>query len=218
MSREVYANPLAGEGDLEGFVVEGPAVMSYPMGRLRLESGASPERGQPANFVVWCPRRMPPSFVMEWSFWPLRQPGLAMVFFAARGRGGESVLDPSLAPRNGEYDGYRYGDIDTLHLSWFRRSNPEERAMHTVNLRQSRGFRLVAQGADPIPDVGDARPPYRLRLALVQGQVSFAVGGLELLCWSGGRPGGTQPEPGWVGFRQMAPLIAEYADLRVSLP
>lgn len=189
------------------------------MGRLRLESKRPPTDGQGANFVLWLPGSVGEDFFLEWSFWPLREPGLAMVFFAAQGRGGGDIFDPAMASRNGEYDQYRFGDIDAFHLSYFRRSNEEERRLHTVNLRRSHGFHLLAQAGDPIPSVWDSRPPYRLRLALQASRVSFSVDGLRVLTWDGeGSEEHRIHGGGRVGFRQMAPLIAEYADLVVAEP
>ena len=148
----IYENPLSGPEDLKNFILEGRAALSYPEGALRLENAEDPAAGQKANYVLWCPRVFPSDFLMEIDFRPIREPGLAMIFFAASGRGGLDLFDPRLAPRTGEYVQYHHGDMDAFHLSFFRRKEPDERRFHTCNLRKSYGFHLVAQGADPIPD------------------------------------------------------------------
>ncbi|GAB3751041.1 hypothetical protein BKA15_005509 [Microlunatus parietis] len=160
----LYENPLAGARDLADFRMEGPGVISFPRGRLRLESTADPGAGQAANLVLWCPETFPSDVAVSWDFFPLHEPGLCILFFAARGRGGEDVLDPALAERNGPYEQYHHGDIDAYHVSYFRRRFPEEPRFHTCNLRKSHGFHLVAQGADPIPSVIEAEPPYRMMI------------------------------------------------------
>ena len=35
----IYNNPLASESDIEGFVLEGTANISFPEGKLRMENG-----------------------------------------------------------------------------------------------------------------------------------------------------------------------------------
>lgn len=214
-----YENALASEADLAGFRLEGQAAMSFPLGRLRLENVLDPSLGQQSNFVLWCPVTFPADITISWDFWPLREPGLAMLFFAALGRGGEDLFGPALAARDGVYDQYHHGDIDAYHVSYFRRRGflPEEQGMHLTNLRKSHGFHLVAQGADPIPSVVHAQPPYRIELTKHRGEIEFAIGGITTFRWTDdGDIGGPPLGGGRIGFRQMAPLIVEYANLRVD--
>jgi hypothetical protein len=216
----IYANALASPADLAGWRLEGEGAVSFPRGRLRQESLRPPEDGQAANIVHWCPVEFPDFISLEWDFWPLREPGLTILFFAARGRAGEDLFDPGLAPRSGPYDQYHHGDIDALHVSYFRRRLPDEMALHTCNLRKSYGFHLVAQGADPIPPARFARGPYRIRVVKAGPLVQFEVGcGETLLPIFDWKDDGVSYGPvlagGKIGFRQMAPLIAEYANLTV---
>jgi hypothetical protein len=213
----LYANRLSSPQNLAGFRMEGDGAMSFPQGRLRLESLRPPSDGQAANLVLWCPEDFPQDIRIEWDFWPVREPGLAIMFFHARGRNGEDLFDPALAPRNGPYDQYHHGDLDAYHVSYFRRMWPSERALHTCNLRKSHGFHLVAQGADPLPAVLDADGPYAIRIDVKGGAVAFSINDLVSFRWEDdGSIGGPALAGGKVGFRQMAPLIGEYANLRVS--
>jgi hypothetical protein len=41
---------------------------------------------------------------VEFDFFPVREPGLAMFWFCARGRSGEDIFSARLAGRTGEYD------------------------------------------------------------------------------------------------------------------
>jgi hypothetical protein len=212
----IYSNPLASPTDVADFRLEGDATVSFPEGRMRLAANRDPSEGQAANFVFWCPREFPDRIRISWNFWQLREPGLCILFLAARGRGGEDLFDPRLSTRTGDYQQYHSGDIDALHLSYFRRRYPEERAFHTCNLRKSHGFHLVAQGADPLPPVVDATPPYRIELIKDGPRVAFAINELPLLDWiDDGTHGATLAE-GKIGFRQMAPLVAEYSDLVIT--
>lgn len=212
----IYENPLASPDDVAGFQLEGQAAVSFPLGRMRMENRLDPIEGQKANFVYWCPEEFPADVAISWAFWPIREPGLCILFLAAQGINGEDVLDPSLAQRTGEYDQYHHGDINAFHVSYFRRRWEAERAFHTCNLRKSYGFHMVAQGADPLPSLADAQPPYRLTLVKCGPEVAFAVNDLPIFHWiDDGETYGPVLGGGKIAFRQMAPLIAEYADLRV---
>ncbi|HEV7298942.1 MAG TPA: DUF1961 family protein [Tepidisphaeraceae bacterium] len=217
----VYSNPLASPADVAGFRMEGEAAVSFPMKRMRLEGTRDPADGQRANIVHWCDRELPDNVAITWDFYPIREPGLCILFFAARGRAGQDLFDPALAPRSGPYEQYHHGDIDALHVSYFRRKHVSERAFTTCNLRKSHGFHLVAQGADPLPGVPDAVGPYQVELIKAGPHVRFSIGQgdnppLVLFHWiDDGRAFGPTLTGGKIGFRQMTPMIAEYANLLV---
>ncbi|WP_409342677.1 DUF1961 family protein [Paenibacillus sp. MBLB4367] len=214
--RLLYDNPLSSARDVAGFRLEGEAAITFPNGRMRMENKLDPSIGQASNFVYWCPEDFPANVSIEWEFWPVREPGLCMLFFSAAGRHGADLFAPWLPVRNGEYMQYHSGAIDALHISYFRRRYPEERAFHTCNLRKSFGAHLVCQGADPIPGVEDADCPYRLEAVKNGREVSFAVNGLPIFRWlDDGQSYGPLLGGGKIGFRQMAPLVGEYANLKV---
>ena len=212
----IYENPLSCTDDLRDFILEGKALTRFPNGRLQLENAESAELGQKANYVLWCRKAFPADMLLSLDFRPLREPGLAMLFFSASGRDGRDLFDPSLAPRTGEYIQYHHGDINAFHLSFFRRKERDERSFHTCNLRKSYGFHLVAQGADPIPDAEDADGFYTLTLLKRGSDVRFAINGLEVLNFhDDGVQYGPLLQGGCIGLRQLAPMIGEYANLRV---
>ena len=215
-TRVLYTNPLATVADVRDFRLEGEAAITFPQGRLRLANRRDAVEGQQANFVFWCPEQFPADIAVSWEFWPVREPGLCILFFAATGRQGEDLFDPGLARRTGEYQQYHSGDLNALHISYFRRRFPNERAFHTCNLRKSHGFHLVCQGADPLPSVVDATPPYHLALVKCGPEVAFAINTLPIFRWRDDGRFGSPLAGGRLGFRQMAPLIAEYANLQVA--
>ena len=216
----LYENPLSTPEDLEGFRLEGEARMSFERGALRLSSVLDASLGQKANYVLWCPEVFPARIRIEWEFRPVTEPGLAILFFGAVGRGGESIFDEALAPRDGQYSQYHHGDIDAFHVSYFRRKEPDERAFHTCNLRKSYGFQLVAQGADPIPDAdaSDDGAWYRMALTQTPEEVTFTINDLRIFSYEddGAAYGPRLTSGGRIGFRQLAPMIGEYRGLRVS--
>lgn len=212
----IYENALSCAGDLREFTLEGKALASFPHGRLQLENAESAQLGQKANYVLWCKKAFPADMLLEIDFRPLREPGLAMLFFSASGRDGRDLFDPSLSPRTGEYVQYHHGDINAFHLSFFRRKEKDERSFHTCNLRKSYGFHLVAQGADPIPDADDADGLYTLALLKQGRDIRFAINGLEVLYFhDDGVQYGPLLQGGCIGLRQLAPMVGEYANLRV---
>lgn len=216
MKKLIYENPLACEADLKDFVLEGQAAMSFPQGRLRLENKLDAAEQQKANYVLWCKEEFPSDICIEWDFWPVKQPGLCIMFFAAKGRNGEDLFDSSLQKRTGEYILYHHGDIDAFHISYFRRKEADEKAFHTCNLRKSYGFYMAAQGGDPIPDVEDAVGPYHLVVEKKGDTVRFIINELEVLKYvDDGVTYGSRLEGGKIGFRQLAPFIGEYKDLKI---
>ncbi|WP_082506924.1 DUF1961 family protein [Arthrobacter sp. Leaf337] len=211
----LYGNPLAGPADVSGWVAEGPLRQGSTGSALEL-SGAldDQEFGDHAHWTFWCPVEFPDGIRISWEFLPLAEPGLAMLFFSATGHGGQDLFSAGLARRTGFYPQYHSGDIDALHVSYFRHKYESERAFRTCNLRKSAGFELVAQGADPLPPAEDARDFYRMELVKDGPRVAFSINGLPLFEWTDSSDrvlGG-----GYLGFRQMAPLRAAYRNLTVE--
>lgn len=214
MTREMllYRNPLRTPDDLAEWVEEGP-VRATAVGDGLLLSSAG---GFDDHWTMWCPQDFPDRIRVTWEFSPREEPGLAMLFFGAASVDGGDVLDPRLAPRDGAYPQYHSSDIRTLHVSYFRRRWEDERAFHTCNLRKSPGFHLVAQGADPLPPVVDARDAfYRIGVVKDEDRVEFSIDGLPLFSWQDDGSTGPAIGSGRIGFRQMSPLVACYRNLEV---
>lgn len=213
---KIYENALACEADVAGFRMEGSASVYFENGKMRMKNLLDEGLGQKSNFVFWCPENFPSDVIIEWDFRPIEEPGLAILFFAAQGIHGADLFDPSLAPRDGQYNQYHSGDINAFHVSYFRRKWEEERSFHTCNLRKSKGFHLVTQGADPIPDACDAKDAYHLRVVKCANEVQFFVDDLFIFHFiDDGVTYGAPLAGGKIGFRQMAPLIGEYSALTV---
>jgi hypothetical protein len=211
----LYANALAGPGDVAGWVAEGPLSLDSHQGALELSGSLDDEEfGDHAHWTFWCPEEFPDGIRISWEFLPLAEPGLAMLFFAAAGHNGRDLFSPELAPRTGYYPQYHSGDIDALHISYFRHKYQSERAFRTCNLRKSAGFELVEQGADPLPPAGDAVDFYRMEVLKEGPRVAFSINGLPLFHWHD--PSDKVLGAGRIGFRQMAPLRAAYRNLTVE--
>lgn len=208
----LYSNPLRTADDLDGWVKEGPVRAAAGDDGLLLSSGG----GFDDHWTMWCPEEFPDRVRITWEFSPREEPGLAMLFFGASSLDGGDIFGPGLTPRDGAYPQYHSGDIRTLHVSYFRRRWEDERAFHTCNLRKSPGFHLVAQGADPLPPVVDARDAfYRVSVVKDEARVDFAIDDLPLFSWHDDETTGPRIRGGRIGFRQMSPLLACYRDLEV---
>lgn len=211
----LYKNPLDTPDCVKDFVMEGQGVVCFPGGKMQLENALDEDLGQKSNFVFWCPEDFEGDVEITWQFKPLREPGLAIMFFHALGLNGEDIFAPTLPKRTGEYNMYHSGEMNCYHIAYFRRRWPEERAFHTCNLRKSKGFHLVAQGGDPIPGVEDAKEAYTIKIVKRQDHIYFFVDNLLVFTWHDDGSLGAPPNKGKIGFRQMAPLQALYWDLEV---
>lgn len=211
----LYTNPLTTPDDVSDFVIEGEPAVTFPRGWMRLENARPRDENHHANYLVWCPRDFPADIAVSWEFRPLSDKGLAMFWTGAAGRNGEDLFDPNLAARDGNYPQYHSGDINGLHVSYFRR-NPSETGFRTCNLRKSHGFHLVSQGADPLPNSRDALDSYKVEVIKCGPHFRFRMNDLTLFHWTDdGETYGPVIGPGKIGIRQMAGLIAEYRGLEV---
>jgi len=212
----IYKNTLSCAEDVKDFILEGQAQISFDNGYMQLKNALDAEQGQNANYVFWCPVSFPADIEIDWEFKPLSSTGLCIMFFAALGCDGSDIFSPHLQKRTGPYVQYHSGDINAFHVSYFRRKEPDEKAFHTCNLRKSRGFHLVCQGADPIPDYNDVQDFYRISIIKLDSDVSFSINGLNLFTYhDDGRTYGPLLQGGKIGFRQLAPLAAAYRNLEV---
>lgn len=212
---------MAKAEDVKDFIIEGPGKVSFHDNKMRLESTLDYKvvGEQKGNFLFWYKLDMPADLKITWEFRPLNEPGLAMMFFCARGRNGEDLFDKNLLKRTGEYPQYNRSDINAYHISYFRRRLKEEITFHTCNLRKSYGAHLLCIGADPIPPAEDIVSPYKLTIEKVGGHIRFSIEdpntGEPLEIFSCGDSKGQILGEGKIGFRQMAPLIGEYSQLKV---
>jgi hypothetical protein len=84
-------------------------------------------------------------------------------------------------------------------------------------LRKSTGFHLVAQGADPLPPVVDAKGSfYKIEAVKIGRRVQFSIDSLKLFEWVDDADGKTGEVVGGgrIGFRQMALLCGQVQEFR----
>ena len=81
MKKLIYDNSLASSELVKDFVLEGQARITFDGGVMRMENALSADNGQKANYVYWCPVEFPENVEITWDFRPVKEPGLAIIFF-----------------------------------------------------------------------------------------------------------------------------------------
>lgn len=230
----IYENMLECEEDIKDFVLEGPGICTFPKKRMRMESSnriediTDKEILKNSHFVYWLDKDFPDNIEITWDFYPIREPGLAIMFFAASGVNNESIFDNYLKKRNGVFKDYHSGDFKNYFVSYFRR-NPEwnrfeqcERNFQVCILRKSPGHIKLTMGLDGIPPIhnhlyGMANEkwmpaPFRMKIVKMGPYIAFYIN--DVLSFQT-IDKDNYLTSGKIGFRQMAPMIAEYANLKV---
>jgi hypothetical protein len=202
------------------WVLEGPASASTKDGELVIDNLATDGT---AHTVLWLPEAFPADLLVEYDI-TIEQPdeGLAILFCAARPAGDPtgSIFKPGLPRRNGVFQSYIKGDIDSYHVSYLsagERDSAIPGPRRAANVRKNSGFWLVACGDDQIQGRGYGRVPHHVRLLKVGNRLQVEVNGkLSVNFDDDGKTWGTVWGDGYVGLRQMNHLLsARYSGLRV---
>lgn len=197
-------------GDVD-WVLEGPGDARTRNGVLNVSNvipGQSDEQ-KAGHVVVWNTRRFPENFLLEFDFSP-KDPnkGLAIIFFSATGRAGESIFDLAQPRRGGAFKRYVNGEIDNYHVSYWA---VNETPRMTTHLRKNHGFDLVAVGKDNI--WGQGPGPHKIRLLKVAGTIQLEIRGSVVLSWT---DEGEFLRDGHIGLRTMAHTgEATYSNFKV---
>lgn len=207
----LYANALAAPTDVSDWVMEGPGVLRFEGGWMRMAS-ERPD-GPEGHFVHWCPEVFGESYIAEWEVQPISEHGLCIVFFSAQGRDGRDLFDPSLAPREGVFARYHSGDIDSYHISYYA-NTPSNPGRISANMRKNSGFYLVTNGPPGIAP--GSRAVHRVQLIKDASRIQLAVDGeLTIDFVDDGETFGPVHGGGRIGLRQMQWMEAQYRNFRV---
>lgn len=210
--RTLFENPLDRPETIEGWRMEGPGEVTFEDGWMRMRSTQPDTPGKEGHIVHWCDRDLPADFLLEFDVRIVSDHGLNIIFFCAKGRGGEDALDPALAERTGIFGHYTMGDLNCYHVSYFASFSGAGRA--TSNLRKNHGFYLVDNGPIGIPP--DDHGVHHVALLKIGGTLQLAVDGRRIIDWhDDGRQYGPVWGEGKIALRQMKWTTAEYQNLKV---
>ena len=210
----LFEIPLTGSDAIAGWQMEGPGIVEFVDGWMRMRSSEPDSNGPSGHIVHWCNHELPSDFLLEFDVRILSPRGLNIIFFCARGRNGEDACDPSLTPRTGVFGHYTNGDIDCYHTSYYAHT-PDVGGRTTSNLRNNHGFYLVDNGPIGIPPASTAI--HHVALLKRGGMIRLGVDGRCVIDWhDDGQRYGPILGSGKFALRQMKWTVAEYCNLRIS--
>lgn len=216
LGRVLLETKLASADDVRGWVMEGPGQVAFRNGWMQMRS-TRPDAAKDENghVVFWCPRDFPASFVAEWDVQILKDFGLTIFFFAAKGEHGEDVFDPSLPKRDGTFAHYIHGAVNSYHISYYA-STPNYPGRASANLRKNNKFYLISNGAVAI-DAGD-KQVHHVRLIKDGAHIQFQTDGRVVIDYTdpGTRRYGPVYGDGKMAFRQMQWTVARYRNFGVT--
>ena len=196
MAKLIYENALDTRECIKDFVVEGEADISFHDGAMRLKNAMDSQSGSDTGVTLWCPMSFPSDIMIQWEFRPLKEPGLATIFFAAKEKGEE---------------------INSYNISYFRRKEPSQRVFHTSVLGKNYDSNVLIQGADPIPDASADADWYSMVVVKKSGKISFFINELQIFEYEDdGMSSGDILTSGSIGFGQLSSMVAEYRNVRVT--
>ncbi len=213
----VFENPLDSPAAIADWRMEGPGKVEFHDGWMRMRSLEPDGEGKEGHIVHWCDRDLPADFLLEFDVRIVGPRGLNIIFFCAKGRHGEDALDPSLSPRTGIFGHYTSGDLDCYHVSYYAHTPNSAGGRTTSNLRKNHGFYLVDNGPIGIPPASQAI--HHVALLKQGGTIRLGVDGRRVIDWhDDGVHYGPLLGAGKIALRQMKWTVAEYRNLRVSIP
>ena len=206
----IYENPLAGNGDIADWKMEGPGLTEFKKGWLEMFSP-----GEEGHHVLWCPENFPGSFIAQWEVRNLEtDAGLCIIFFSAKGNKDESIFDPSFPERNGVFSQYTKSEyFNNYHISYYANGR-DNRAKEVAHLRKNKGFNKVQVGGPGIPVHSTAI--HKMTLIKDGGHIIMYVDKRKIIDWTDdGKEYGPVLKDGRMGFRQMKWTHFGYRNFKV---
>jgi hypothetical protein len=201
-ARPIYHTDFSRPDELADWVREGGRSMRVEDGRLIIESSPADEPGERSgnHVVCWLKREIPADFLLEVVLRPQdKTNGLNIIFFNTRGVNGESIFDPALARRDGNFRQYHSGDLNGYHVSYWAAPRG------TTHIRKNRGFHLVAESDLDIIAESPPETFETLRIHKRGEKIRVMVNDRIVVAWDddGQDYGPPWLHSGWIGLRQM---------------
>lgn len=206
----LYANSFSGKEQVEDWIMEGPGRLEFRDNWMEMYSP-----GEKFHHVLWCPKDFPASFIAEWEAQDLEtDAGLCIVFFAARGKKGEDIFNPSFPKRNGTFSDYTKSKyLNCYHISYYANGR-DEPGREISHLRKNSGFHLVQENEPGIPVKSAAI--HHLTLIRDGAHILMYVDERKIIDWTDdGKEYGPVLQEGKIGFRQMKWTRFSYRNFKV---
>ncbi|MGO2372357.1 MAG: DUF1961 family protein [Pseudoalteromonas prydzensis] len=212
--KQLYQSELSTPESVSNWRMEGPGEVTFNNGWLQMHSP-----NEEMHHVFWSPMDFPDSFIAEWEVQNLKfDAGLVIVFFAAQSVNGEDIFSKNVAKRDGTFEQYTLGDINSYHISYYTNAAHNPDRGH-ANLRKNNTFTLLQQGQEGIPTL--SRTPHKIRLVKNKNHISMFIDERKVIDYKDnievidgvniGKPLGS----GKIGFRQMKWTKFQYRNFKV---
>lgn len=210
----LYQSALSTPDSVSEWQMEGPGKITFNNNWLQMFSP-----NEAMHHVFWCPMEFPESFIAEWQVQNLKfDAGLVIVFFAAKGANGEDIFADNLAKRDGTFDQYTLGDINSYHISYYTNAAHNPNRGH-ANLRKNNTFTLLQQGQEGIPTLSKAT--HNVRLVKNKHHIEMYIDERKVIDYTDDKPiidkvnTGKALAGGNIGFRQMKWTKFQYRNFKV---
>lgn len=160
----------------EDWVLEGKGIIECGNGYLSMRSEIfTVPRDRDGHFNLWLKKDFPANVAYEWEFRYTEpgEQGLAIIIWAAMGKNGEDIFDPSMPPRKGEVmSDFHTGAMNCYHTSYIARGRKR------ANLRKNYGFHMLTDGPD-LSTVSKPNEWHVVRLEQCNGTIRLLFDGKE---------------------------------------
>jgi hypothetical protein len=204
----IYKNSLDDHQAVKDWKMEGPGHLNFKNGWMEMYS---PDKK--GHHVFWCPRDFPASFIAEWEMQNIdTSNGFVIVFFNAKGTGGEDIFDPALPARDGTFEYYTSGQINCYHISYY--SNSPDTPRDKSHLRKDPQFALLQRGEEGIAKKSTAI--HHIRLMKAKAYITMYVDNRKIIDYTDdAKAFGPVYGEGKIGFRQMKWTDFRYRNFKV---
>lgn len=210
----LYENNFSSAEHMKGWIMEGPGKLAFDQQWMKMYSP-----NEEMHHVYWCPETFPDSFIAEWEVQNLKfDAGLVIIFFAALGVNGEDIFSPNLAKRDGTFNQYTLGDINSYHISYYTNAAHNPDRGH-ANLRKNNTFSLLQKGEEGIAT--QSKNIHKVRLVKQADHISMFIDDRKVIDYIDNNPviddvdTGKALGAGKIGFRQMKWTKFQYRNFKV---
>jgi hypothetical protein len=206
----LYDNPFSANQEVSDWIMEGPGNIEFKEGWMEMYS-----QDEKFHHVLWCPKDFPASFIAEWEAQDLEtDAGLCILFFAAKGKNGKDIFNPSFPKRDGTFNDYTKSKyLNCYHISYYANGR-DEPGREISHLRKNSGFHLAQEKVPGIPVKSTA--VHHLTLVKDGASIIMYVDERKIIDWTDdGKEFGPVLQEGKIGFRQMKWTRFRYRNFKV---